>query len=205
MARQIDSHHHLWRYNEHDYVWMSTAMSLLRRDYLPNELTINLEAAGIDGTVVVQARQSLEETRWLLGVASQYPFIHGVVGWVPLVTPEVEEILAELASDRRLKAVHHVLHDEPDDAYMLRPDFNRGIKCLRASGLVYDILIFARHLENTICFVDQHPEQAFVVDHIAKPAISARAFDDHWARQIRELAQAPESDVQVLGGRHRSA
>jgi L-fuconolactonase len=189
MARQIDSHHHLWRYNDRDYVWMSSAMSLLRRDYLPDELKANLEGAGIDGTVVVQARQSLKETRWLLEVAAQHRFIHGVVGWVPLIVPEVGDILAHLAGDRNLKAVRHVLHDEPEDDYMLRYDFNRGIGRLRAHGLVYDVLIFSRHLENAIRLVDRHQDQPFVIDHIAKPLISAREFDDRWAAQIRELAR----------------
>ncbi len=189
MAKQIDSHHHLWRYNDHDYVWMSSAMSLLRRDYLPDELKANLQGAGIDGTVVVQARQSLEETRWLLEVTARQPFIHGVVGWVPLIAPAVGDILAQLAGDRNLKAVRHVLHDEPDDDYMLRSDFNRGIGLLKEYGLVYDVLIFSRHLENAIRFVDRHQDQSFVIDHIAKPLISAREFDDRWAAQIRELAR----------------
>ncbi len=199
MAWQIDSHHHLWRYNDRDYVWMSDAMNLLRRDYLADELKDNLESAGIDGTVVVQARQSLEETQWLLEVASQHPFIRGVVGWVPLIAPDVGDVLARLVSDRNLKAVRHVLHDEPDDDYMLRNDFNRGIGCLRGHGLVYDILIFARHLENTIRFVDKHPEQPFVVDHIAKPAISERGFDEHWAAQIRELSRRVHVSCKLSG------
>ncbi len=199
MAKQIDSHHHLWRYNDHDYVWMSSAMSLLRRDYLPDELAANLEGAGIDGTVVVQARQSLEETRWLLEVASQHPFIHGVVGWVPLIAPEVEDILEQLVGDRNLKAVRHVLHDEPDDDYMLRNDFNRGIGLLKEYGLVYDVLIFPRHLENAIGFVDRHPGQLFVLDHIAKPLIAAREFDDRWAVQIRELARRDHVTCKLSG------
>jgi L-fuconolactonase len=157
MAKQIDSHHHLWCYNDHDYVWMSSGMSLLRRDYLPDELKADLQGAGIDGTVVVQARQSLEETRWLLDLTAQHPFIHGVVGWVPLIAPEVGDILAQLAGDRNLKAVRHVLHDEPDDDYMLRSDFNRGIGRLQAHELVYAVLIFPRHLENAIRFADRHP------------------------------------------------
>jgi len=199
MVKQIDSHHHLWRYNDHDYVWMRSGMGVLRRDYLPGELKTNLEAAGIDGTVVVQARQSLEETRWLLEVASQHSFIHGVVGWVPLIAPEVEHILEHLYGDWHLKAVRHVLHDEPDDDYMLRSDFNQGISLLKEYGLVYDILIFSRHLENTLRFVDRHPGQLFVIDHIAKPLISAREFDDRWAVQIRELARRDHVTCKLSG------
>jgi L-fuconolactonase len=79
------------------------------------------------------------------------------VGWVPLIAPEVGDILAQLAGDRNLKAVSHVLHDEPDDDYMLRNDFNRGIGRLQAHELVYDVLIFPRHLENAIRFADRYP------------------------------------------------
>jgi L-fuconolactonase len=185
----IDSHHHLWQYNPGDYGWITDGMEVLRRDYLPSNLQANLDRTGIRGTIVVQARQTLEETRWLLSLASQFDFIRGVVGWVPLVDQGVGRLLDGLAVDKLLRGVRHVLHDEPDDAYMLRADFNRGIGLLKQFGLVYDILIFARHLDNTLLFVDRYPQQPFVVDHIAKPTITAKAFDRVWASRIRELAR----------------
>ena len=199
MAITIDSHHHLWQYNEAEYPWISDAMGVLRRDYLPDDLKANLDKAGVHGTVVVQARQTLEETAWLLELAGRSRFIHGVVGWVPLVAPDVSETLAQHALNPKLRAVRHVLHDEPNDAYMLRDDFNRGIAGLKGLGLVYDILIFARHLENTITLVDRHPGQPFVVDHIAKPTITARAFDAVWAEQIRALARRPHVSCKLSG------
>jgi L-fuconolactonase len=191
MAITIDSHHHLWQYNEAEYPWISDAMGVLRRDYLPDDLKANLDKAGVHGTVVVQARQTLEETAWLLELAGRSRFIHGVVGWVPLVAPDVSETLAQHALNPKLRAVRHVLHDEPNDAYMLRDDFNRGIAGLKGLGLVYDILIFARHLENTITLVDRHPGQPFVVDHIAKPTITAE--------QIRALARRPHVSCKLSG------
>jgi L-fuconolactonase len=199
MPIQIDSHHHLWHYSEADYPWIGAGMDVLRRDYLPIDLKANLDAARVHGTVAVQARQTIEETRWLLELAGTSPFLHGVVGWVPLIDPGVRDTLEPLAADRHLKGVRHVLHDEPDDAYMLRDDFQRGVACLRSFGLVYDILIFARHLENTLAFVDRHPQQPFVVDHIAKPTITARAFDERWAAAIRELAHRDHVTCKLSG------
>jgi L-fuconolactonase len=196
---QIDSHHHLWQYNDRDYVWMTDEMEILRRDYLPSDLQTNLERSGIDGSVVVQARQSLDETRWLLSLAADNPRIRGVVGWVPLVEDNVEHALEEFAGDRNLKAVRHVVHDEPDDAYILRDDFNRGIATLSRFGLVYDVLIFASHLDNTLRFVDRHAGQPFVVDHIAKPTITEKQFDQGWADRIRELARRENVTCKVSG------
>lgn len=196
---QIDSHHHLWQYNDRDYVWMTDEMQVLRQDYLPVDLQANLEQAGIDGSVVVQARQMLEETRWLLYLARENECIRGVVGWVPLVEDAVERELEEFAADENLKAVRHVVHDEPDDAFILRDDFNRGVAQLGRFGLVYDVLIFALHLENTIQFVDRHPGQPFVVDHIAKPTIREREFDQAWADRIRELARRENVTCKVSG------
>src|SRR5882724_109631 len=127
----IDSHHHFWNYTPAEYGWISESMSLLRRDFLPGDLSREIAAAGIDGVVSVQARQTIEETGWLLDLAEANAFIKGVVGWVPLVSANVKADLARFAPRKKLKAVRHVLHDEPDDDYMLRPDFDRGIGLLK--------------------------------------------------------------------------
>lgn len=183
----IDAHHHLWKYNDHDYVWMTGAMQPLRRDFLIPELRSVFEESGVEGSVAVQARQSLAETEWLLQLACECPLVRGVVGWAPLINPRVEEFLDRLSQNPQLKGVRHVLHDETDDFYMLRDDFNRGIDQLLARGLTYDILIFGRHLPQTIQFVDRHPNQIFILDHIAKPRIRERILSP-WKESIQELA-----------------
>jgi L-fuconolactonase len=137
---------------------------------------------------VVQARQTIEETRWLLGLAGSSDLIRGVVGWVPLVDANVAKQLEAVAAEAKLKGVRHVLHDEPDDFYMLRDDFNRGVSRLKDFGLQYDILIFERHLSQTIQFVDRYPNQRFVVDHIAKPRIKNQVRSP-WQELITELAR----------------
>ena len=194
----VDAHHHLWEYNHRDYVWMSGEMTSLRRNFLVPELEVVMREAGVDGTVVVQARQSTQETDWLLGLAERNPFILGVVGWVPLCAPEVARELDRLALRPQLKAVRHVLHDEPDDLYMLRDDFNRGVALLKDRHLVYDILIFERHLSQTIELVDRHPRQIFVVDHIAKPRIKEGALSP-WRENLRELARRKNVYCKVSG------
>jgi L-fuconolactonase len=188
MGLKIDAHHHLWEFNDREYGWMSEEMTVLRRDYYIPELRAALRAGGIDGTVVVQARQTIDETRWLLRVREGAYMIRGVVGWVPLADPDVRAYLDEFATDTGLKGVRHVLHDEPDDFYLLRDDFNNGISLLREYRLVYDLLIFERHLPQTITFVDRHPNQVFVLDHIAKPRIRERSLSP-WQERMRELAK----------------
>lgn len=166
-------------------------MSQLRRDFGPSDLQSEIQAVGIDAVVSVQARQSIEETEWLLATAAEHKFMRGVVGWIPLADANVQSELERLSHDPLLKSVRHVVQDEPDDAFILGSNFNRGISLLKDYGVVYDILIFARHLSNTIRFVDQHPEQEFVLDHIAKPTIAGKQFDTSWAQHIRELAKRP--------------
>ena len=131
----IDTHHHLWKYNKDDYGWMNDSMSALRRDFLAPALEQILRESGVEGTVAVQARQTTEETGWLLDIASRHGFILGVVGWAPLADFDVGPTLDRFAQSSRLKSMRHVLHDEPDDFYMLRSDFNRGIGMLRTYGL----------------------------------------------------------------------
>jgi len=194
----IDSHHHFWRYQAEDFGWINDAMRAIRRDFLPADLAQTMRTAGVDGVVSVQARQSLEETRWLLELAGENAFVRGVVGWVPLVSPDIEKILAEYAANPKLRAVRHVLQNLPDDRHMLREDFNRGIQALRAHGLAYDILIFERHLPVAIEFADRHPQQVFVLDHIAKPRIKDNLIEP-WAKNIRELARRPHVYCKISG------
>ena len=189
---RIDSHHHFWNYTPAAYPWIGPHMAALQRDFAPADLQAEIAAAGIEGVISVQARQSIEETEWLLATAAKHDFIRGVVGWLPLADAEVQSEIERLSHDSRLKSLRHVVQDEPDDAFILGGDFNRGVGLLKHYGLTYDILIFARHLPNTIRFVDLHPEQEFVLDHIAKPTISAAKFDETWAQNIRQLAQRPQ-------------
>jgi len=194
----IDSHHHFWRYSPQEYGWISEPMSILRRDFLPADLQREASAAGIDGVVSVQARQTVEETRWLLELAGQNALIRGVVGWVPLVSPGVRRDLERFAGQSKLKAVRHVLQDEPDHNYMLRDDFNRGIALLKDFGLRYDILIFERHLPQTIEFVDRHPNLTFILDHVAKPRIRDGILSP-WRENMRELARRPNVYCKLSG------
>lgn len=185
---RIDAHHHFWKYDPAEYGWIGSDMALLRRDYLPEHLEETAAAAGIDGVISVQARQSVEETAWLLELARDSRLIRGVVGWVPLISSDVEKSLERFAAEAKFRGVRHVLQGEPDERYMLRDDFNAGIRALRQFGLVYDILIFERHLPQTIEFVDRHPEQVFVLDHIAKPRIKDGVLKP-WEENLRELAR----------------
>ena len=196
---KIDSHHHLWAINDTDYVWMSEAHAVIRRDFLSADLDAVLDESDIEGTVAVQARQIVEETEFLLGIADANPRIKGVVGWVPLCENGGEPFLEMHAAHPKLRGVRHVVHDEPDDDFILRPEFNEGIRKLAKYGLLYDILIFWLHLPQTIRFVDIHPEQPFVVDHIAKPRIAREAFDSEWAAGIRELAKRDHVSCKISG------
>jgi L-fuconolactonase len=194
----IDSHHHFWKYGAAEYGWIDDTMKVIRRDFLPADLEKEIQAAGIDGVVSVQARQTLEENRFLLDFARRHDFIQGVVGWVPLVDGNVKGALEEFAAERKAKGVRHVLQGEPDDRYMLRADFNRGIALLKDLGLVYDILIFERHLPQTLQFVDRHPNQVFVLDHIAKPRIKD-GFLSPWQTNIVQLAHRPNVYCKLSG------
>jgi L-fuconolactonase len=184
----IDSHHHLWKYSPEEYPWMSDKMEVLRHNYLLPELDAVTTAAGVTGTVAVQAQQTLAETEWMLSLAKDSQRIRGVVGWVPLVETKIEATLEAIAQHPKLKGIRHILQDEADDRYMLREDFNRGIACLQQFDLRYDLLIFERHLLQTIEFVDRHPHQIFILDHIAKPLIREQAMEP-WRSNLRDLAR----------------
>ncbi len=187
-VERIDAHHHLWRYSPTEYGWIDDEMAALRRDFLPADLKSAMASAGIDGTIAVQARQTIDETRWLLDLADANDAIRGVVGWAPIAGEEFPGVMEEFDGRAKLKGLRHVIQDEPDEHYILREDFNSGIRTMLDSGLVYEILIFERHLEDAITFVDEHPRQPFVLDHIAKPLIAAGQIEP-WAARMIELGR----------------
>jgi L-fuconolactonase len=195
---KLDSHQHFWNYDPAQHVWMTDAMAVLRRDYLPGELLPLLPAAGFDGTIAVQARQMVEETEWLLQLADQHDFIKGVVGWVDLRSPQLRAQLERFAPHPKLVGVRHVVHDEPDDNFMLRPEFRRGIAQLREFDLTYDLLLFPKHLPVAVELVREFPEQPFVLDHIAKPLMREGRISP-WQADLERLAEFPNVCCKLSG------
>src|SRR5262245_28033260 len=184
---RLDAHQHFWKFNASEYSWIKPDWPI-RRDYLPQDLQPLLMENEFGGCIAVEARPSIEETRWLLELAARNPFIQGVVGWVDLQSDRVEEQLAHFARDSRFVGVRHVVQDEPDDKFMLRPNFMRGISKLAQFHLAYDILIFPRQLPAAIELAGLFPHQPFVLDHIAKPLIKDGLFSP-WREQIKELGK----------------
>lgn len=195
---RIDAHQHFWRYSAADYPWIGAGMECLARDFLPADLAPLAAAAGVAGTVAVQARQSLAESRWLLQLADRYPFIRGVVGWVDLRSDRVADDLAALAPHERFVGVRHVVQDEPDPRFLVGEAFVRGVRELGRFGLTYDLLVYPRQLPAAVDLAGLLPEQPFVLDHVAKPAIKAGEIDG-WRRDIRLLASRPNVCCKVSG------
>lgn len=195
---KIDAHHHFWKYDPVRYSWMNERMEVLKKDYQPADLQVEIEKTGIDGVVSVQADQSMLETDELLEHAARHDFIKGVVGWFPLADSSVEEVLSEYAHNHWLKGVRHVVQDEPDDRFILGNAFNEGIRKLEQFDLVYDILIYERQLAPSIEFVDLHPNLSFVLDHVAKPRIGDGVMDP-WTEQMLELARRENVTCKLSG------
>lgn len=194
---RIDVHQHFWRYNSAEYGWIDDSMRPLRRDFLPPDLQPELTAAGFDGCIAVQARQSLEETRWLLSLAASSPFVLGVIGWVDLQSSDVKSQLREF-QNTRLLGVRHIVQAEPDERFLLRPEFLRGIAVLEEFNLTYDILVYPQHLPVAAEFVSLFPSQRFVLDHLAKPFIKKHEMQP-WEADLERLASFPNVFCKLSG------
>ena len=196
---RIDAHQHFWAYDEADYGWINEQMRVIARDFGPDDLAHEMDAVGIDASIAVQARQSDEETDWLLGLADGNERIAGVVGWIDLRSPSLTERLAELESAPKLVGFRHVIQDEPDPEFMLAPDFIRGVKWTLAAGYAYDILIFHHQAPHVPAFLDACGEGRFVLDHIAKPDIAGSEGIAEWGRSIRAIAAYPNVSCKLSG------
>lgn len=169
---RIDAHQHFWRYDPTDYGWIDERMQRIARDFLPTDLEPHLKACDLDGTIAVQARSSLEETRFLVELARNHDCVKAVVGWADLCADNLDATLDELCQDRELRGLRHVVQDEPDDQFLRREDFQNGARKLKDRNLVYDILIYPRQLDAAVAFAEALPEQPLVLDHLAKPDIN---------------------------------
>ena len=194
----IDAHQHFWNYDAQRDSWITDDMSVIQRDFSPEDLMPLLKAHGFDGCVAVQADQSERETQFLLDLAAKHPWIMGVVGWLDLTSPDLSQRLAYYSQFKALMGLRHIVQAEPDDNFMLREDFQLGISQLSAYNLTYDILVFPKQLPAAIGLVSQFPYQPFVLDHIAKPFIKDQIMGS-WDMHIRELAQYPNVCCKLSG------
>lgn len=193
----IDSHHHFWNYDPVEFDWIDENMRSIRRSFLPDDLEAQISTVGIDGVISVQARQILDETDFLLKQAEANDFIKAVVGWVPLADANINELLERYKEASKLKSVRHVVQGEAC-GFLDSEEFNHGINALKAYDLVYDILIFEHQLEEAIRFVDRHPNQAFVLNHIAKPQIKINQVKP-WKENILELSKRENVTCKISG------
>jgi len=183
----IDSHQHFWKYHPVRDAWITDDMKIIKRDFLPHDLITTYEKLGIAGCVAVQADQSKTETEFLLKLAQENDFIKGVVGWVDLRNPNVNEHLEHFSSNIFLKGIRHIIQAEKED-FMLNPRFQNGISKLKNWNLTYDILIFPNQLENACKMVAKFSETKFVIDHLAKPYIRSGKINQ-WKNNIKTIAQ----------------
>jgi len=199
----IDAHQHFWVYDEPAYGWMTEGMDALRRDHLPADLAPQLDAAGVDATVAVQARRLEVETEWLLALADVHPRIAGVVGWIDIGSPALEATLERWSAHPRLVGLRELIHDMPDPEFATSPAHARAVAAIGRHGLAYDLLLRPAHLPAATRLVDALSDQRFVVDHIAKPDLrrgaDRRGANAAWAAGIRRLAERPHVACKLSG------
>jgi L-fuconolactonase len=195
---KIDAHQHFWQYSAAEYRWIGADMPGLKRDFLPVDFKPLLDAEGFEGSIAVQARQDLDETRWLLELASANTWLKCVVGWVDLCSEQASAQLDQFGQHEKFVGVRHVVQGEPDDEFMLRADFRNGIGHLAEHGLTYDLLLYPRHLPVAVKLVREFEKQRFVLDHIAKPGIADQALQP-WVDEIRELAKCENVWCKISG------
>lgn len=195
----IDAHHHLWNFDPVEYDWIDDSMAMLKKDFLVKELERTLYNNGFSASIAVQARQSQEETLWLLELAESTELIKGVVGWIDLKSDQLAQQLDELACHKKLVGFRHVIQGETDPEFMKKPDFIRGLKMLADRGYRYDLLIFAHQLTAAAEMLAQVPNLHVVIDHIAKPNIKSGAEFEQWQENMQILAGNPQCYCKLSG------
>ena len=194
----IDSHQHFWQVGRFDYPWMTSDLGVLYRDYLPDDLAPIFTSNGVEKTVLVQASNSVAESRWLLDLADENSFIAGVVGWVDLMSSDVDAQVNELSARPKFKGVRHLVESEPQDDWLVQPAVSSGLKRLAKYGLSYDLLVHTRHLKYVPQVAESSPDLALVIDHLAKPPIAKNEFKE-WSEALKPLASYPNIHCKMSG------
>jgi L-fuconolactonase len=196
---KIDAHQHFWQLGRFDTSWLDAPrLKAIRRDYLPADLKPHLKATGVDSTVFVQTQHNVEENRWALQLAAENDFIAGVVGWIDLANPACEDQLAEFKDHPKFVGVRHVVQDEPDPDFMVRPEILRGLKVLEKHGVPYDLLFYVQHIKHAETVARHCPNLPLVIDHLSKPRIREQVVGD-WESHFRAAARYPNVSCKISG------
>jgi len=194
----IDAHQHFWQYDAVKYDWIDDSMAAIRQSFMPSDLKNLLEQNQVDGTVLVQVNQSMDENNFMLSLAKENDFIKAVVGWVDLQSQNITEELTILKQHNKLKGFRHILQAEKDADFMLRPNFKRGISALAAFNDTFDLLIYPHQLAAARVLVNSYPNQLFVIDHLAKPYIK-NSLIDNWKCDLQNIAAHENVYCKVSG------
>jgi L-fuconolactonase len=194
----LDAHQHFWDLQRFSYPWMTVEIQALKQHFLPSDLRPILDRVGVDRTVFVQSQHSLEETDWALQLAGEYPWIAGVVGWIDLRSFDVEKQLDRFRHQPKLVGIRHIVHDEPDERWLLAGDVVHGLSVLARSDLTYDLLVRPQHLQSVTQLALRLPDLRMVVDHLAKPLIN-RGELEPWRTDLANVAKHPNIYCKLSG------
>jgi L-fuconolactonase len=196
----IDAHQHFWQFSQpFDYEWLkSPSHKAICRDYLPDDLKPHLDRCGISKSIFVQTQHNLAENRWALSLADHYDFLAGVVGWIDLASPACEAQLLEFKEHPKFVGVRHIVQDEPDPDFIIRPEVVRGLKVLEKHGVPFDLLFFVQHLKHAATLGKILPDLPMVIDHLAKPKIKEHSIDD-WLPHLQAAAKCPNIFCKLSG------
>jgi L-fuconolactonase len=195
----VDAHLHTWDLDASDYAWLGPQHGLLHRTFPPAEAGRVLAAAGVDSAVLVQAEDSLADSRYLLAVAREHSWVHGVVGWVELDAPhDAERQLDELAAPE-LCGIRHLVHDDPRSDFLDLEPVRRSLALVAGRGLPFDVPdAWPRHLDAVARLAADLPELTVVVDHLAKPPRGGADLE-MWEASLRMVAERPNTVAKVSG------
>lgn len=198
----IDTHVHIWNFEKANYNWLNGNTSILNKNYELAELELERINAGVTEGVLVQAANNFQDTDWMLENAATHNWIKGVVGWLPLMQPELtyKALKEKYLQEQYFKGVRHLIHDEPDAKWLLQPEVIESLKILAEKNIPYDVVgVLTEHIETALAVAAKVPNLKMVFDHLNQPPIQSKEQFSSWGTLMKEAAQHKNLCVKISG------
>jgi L-fuconolactonase len=202
MPKKTDAHLHSWDLQKIQYSWLNKDAGILFDSFTPEKIEKELLEIGVDSAVLVQADNSWEDSQYMFEQASLFPWVKGVVAWLPLEDPDrTSEIIEnKYGKNPFFKGVRHLMHIEPDPNWLLQENVLLSLQILADKKIPFDAIgINLQQLDAIIKVAEKLPNLMMMVDHLNQPPLDDDSKMYEWKNMMGRASMNGNIFVKISG------